>query len=88
MKLVGKRKRARPKRIWIDCVKENMEMAGVKEEDAKKRSTWRTAICTGDPLRVRIKPGGERERVLIIRPFDKSDQSQSNKDYCKAEILL
>ena len=46
---VGKRKRGRPKRRWIDCVKEDVEMAGVKEEDARKRSTWRIAIHTGDP---------------------------------------
>ncbi len=48
---VGKRKRARgrQKRRWIDCVKEDMEMAGVKREDTRKRSTWTTAIRTGDP---------------------------------------
>ena len=46
---VGKRKRRRPKRRWIDCIKEDMEMAEVKEEDARKRSIWRTAICTGNP---------------------------------------
>ncbi len=48
---------------WIDCVKEDMEMAGVKEENAGKRSTWRTAIRTGDPTQSGNKARRrERER--------------------------
>ena len=46
---IGKRKRGRPKRRWKDCIKEDLELAGLKEEDALDRAKWRKAIRTGDP---------------------------------------
>jgi len=46
---VGKRKRGRPKRRWEDCVKEDMKELGLREEEAKDRTSWRKKITTGDP---------------------------------------
>ncbi len=61
---VGKRKRGRPRRRWIDCVKKDIEVTGIKEEDAAgTRNTWRTAIRT----RARGRKERERgERVAVV----------------------
>ena len=48
MELPGKRKRGRPKRRFMDVVKEDMAEVEVKEEDAD-RSNWRLKIRCGDP---------------------------------------
>ena len=37
MELPGKRKRGRPKRRFVDVVREDMQVAGVTEEDAEAR---------------------------------------------------
>ena len=44
--LPGRRKRGRPKRIFMDAVKEDMIEMGVTEEDAKDRVRWRSAVAT------------------------------------------
>ena len=49
MELPGKRKQGRPKRRFMDVVKEDMAEVEVKEEDADDRSNWRLKICCGDP---------------------------------------
>ena len=49
MELPGKRKRGRPKRRFMDVVKEDMAEVEVKEEDAEDRSNWRLKIRCGDP---------------------------------------
>ena len=49
MELPGKRKRGRPKRRFMDVVKEDMAEVEVKEEDADDRSNWRLKIRFGDP---------------------------------------
>ena len=49
MELPGKRKRGRPKRRFMDLVKEDMAEVEVKEEDAEDRSNWRLKISCGDP---------------------------------------
>ena len=46
---VGKRKRGRPKRRWEDCIREDMKVLGLREEDANDRTSWRKKITTGDP---------------------------------------
>ena len=39
--VIGKRGRGRPKRRWKDCIKEDMTIADVTEEDALDRPKWR-----------------------------------------------
>ena len=49
MELPGKRKRGRPKRRFMDVVKEDMAEVEVTEEDTVDRINWRKKICCGDP---------------------------------------
>ena len=41
MELLGKRKRGRPKRRFLDVVKEDMGKVGAKEMDIEDRTVWR-----------------------------------------------
>ena len=49
MELPGKRKWGRPKRRFMDVVKEDMAEVQVTEEDTEDRSNWRWKIRCGDP---------------------------------------
>ena len=49
MELPGKRKRGRPKRRFLDVVKEDMKEVGVKEMDIEDRKMWRMMIRCGHP---------------------------------------
>ena len=49
MELPGKRKRGRPKRRFLDVVKEDMEEVGAKEMDIGDRKMWRMMIRCGHP---------------------------------------
>ena len=49
MELPGKRKRGRPKRRFLDVVKEDMEEVGAKETDFEDRKVWRMMIRCGHP---------------------------------------
>ena len=49
MELPGKRRRGRPKRRFLDAVKEDMQEVGVKETDVEDRKMWRMMICCGHP---------------------------------------
>ena len=49
MELPWKRKRGRPKRRFMDVVKEDMAEAEVTEEDTVDRNNWRRKIRCGDP---------------------------------------
>ena len=42
------RKQGRPKRRFMDVVKEVMAEVEVTEEDTEDRSNWRWKICCGD----------------------------------------
>ena len=48
MELPGKRKRGRPKRRFMDVVKEDMAEVEVTEEDTVDRRNWRKKISCGD----------------------------------------
>ena len=48
MELPGKRKRGRPKRRFMDVVKEDMAVVEVTEEDTVDRNNWRRKIRCGD----------------------------------------
>lgn len=49
MKLPGRRERGRPKRIFSDVVKEDMQKVVVTEEDARDRMRWKHMVCCNDP---------------------------------------
>ena len=49
MELSGKRKRGRPKRRFMDVVKEDMADVEVTEEDTIDRNNWRRKIRCVDP---------------------------------------
>ena len=49
MELPGKRKRERPKRRFMDVVKEVMAEVEVTEEGTVDRNNWRRKIRCGDP---------------------------------------
>ena len=49
MELPGKRKRGRPKRRFMDVVKEDMAEVEVTEEDTVDRRNWKKKIRCGDP---------------------------------------
>ena len=48
MELPGKRKRGRPKRRFMDVVKEDMAEVEVTEEDTVDKINWRRKIRCGD----------------------------------------
>ena len=45
----GKRRRGRPKRRFLDVVKEDMGKVGAKETDVEDRKVWRMMIRCGHP---------------------------------------
>ena len=49
MGLPGKRRRGRPKRRFLDVVKEDMGEVGAKETDVEDRKMWRMMIHCGHP---------------------------------------
>ena len=49
MELPGKRGRGRPKRRFMDAIREDLEVVKIREEDALDRRKWKGAIRCGDP---------------------------------------
>ena len=49
MELPGRRKRGRPKRRFLDVVKEDLGEVGAKETDVENRTFWRNMIRCGYP---------------------------------------
>ena len=49
MELLGKRKRGRSKRRFLDVVKEDIGKVDAKETDIKDGKMWRMMICCGYP---------------------------------------
>ena len=49
MQLSGKRRRDRPKRRFLDVVKEDMKEVGAKEVDVEDRKVWTMMICCDHP---------------------------------------
>lgn len=47
--LPGKKPRGRPKRKFMDVIKEDMRVDGVNEEDAEERIRLRRVVCHGYP---------------------------------------
>jgi hypothetical protein len=50
LKVEGGRPRGRPKRKWIDVIKEDMEKCGVDNRMTQDRVTWRQRCKKADPI--------------------------------------
>ena len=63
MAVPGRRKRGRPRRRWMDLVREDMERVGAREGDEVDRVKWRLLSRCGDP-----KYGeAERRRIYLFK---------------------
>ena len=49
MKVQGRRNRGRPKRIWLDKVKDDIKEKGLSADDAYDHATWRRMLWYIDP---------------------------------------
>uniref|UniRef100_A0A914WD71 Reverse transcriptase domain-containing protein n=1 Tax=Plectus sambesii TaxID=2011161 RepID=A0A914WD71_9BILA len=49
----GRRPRGRPKKRWMDCMKEDMRALQLTPEDAQDRVKWKKACQTADPATAR-----------------------------------
>ena len=49
MEVPGKRRRGRPKRRWLDNIRNDLSERGLSEEDAQDRPRWRRLIRHIDP---------------------------------------
>ena len=49
MELPGKRRRGKPKRIFLDIVKEDMGKVGTKKTDVEDKNIWRMMIRCNHP---------------------------------------
>ena len=49
MKVQGRRKRRRPKRRWLDKVKDDIKEKGLSADDVYDRATWRRMSSYIDP---------------------------------------
>ena len=49
MEVPGRRGRGRPKRRWMDGIKEDLRVKGLSEDDAYDRTRWRKTVRNVDP---------------------------------------
>ena len=49
MKVQGRRKRGRPKRRWLDKVKDDIKEKGLSADEVYDRATWRRVSSYIDP---------------------------------------
>ena len=60
----AKRKRGRPRLRWMDCVRNDMKIIGVTENDASNRENWRRRVRIYLQQRPHNKVGQARRRRL------------------------
>ena len=63
MELTGRRSRGRPRRRFMDAVKEDMESFGVRKEDAEERDRWRQMIGCGSEGNSRKKKKKKKKKT-------------------------
>ena len=49
MEVPGRRGRGRPKRRWMDGIKEDLRVKGLSKDDAYDRTRWRKTVRNVDP---------------------------------------
>ena len=68
MELPGRRPRCRPKRRYMDAVKEDMPVVGVRVEDTKNRVKWKMVIRCGNPWKGTSRK--EKKNDLAVATVD------------------
>ena len=53
MELPSRRRRGNAKRRFMDAVKEDIQVVGIRVEDTKKRLEWKTVIRLGKAVKRR-----------------------------------
>jgi hypothetical protein len=53
--VVGVRGRGRSKKTWSECVRQDLELLGLKKEVAQDRSVWRDSIVVNRPTRASME---------------------------------
>ena len=51
MEVLGKRRRGRPKRRWLDNIRNDLSERELSREDAQNRAKWRRLIRHTDPTK-------------------------------------
>ena len=91
MELPEKRRRGRPKRRFLDVVKEDMEEVAAKETDVEDRKVWRMMIryshpsssFEGHPLQARYKQDWGRGFILLLPQTAALPGSDAGSDVIK-----
>ena len=76
MKVQGRRKRGRPKRRWLDKVKDDIKEKGLSADDVYDRATWRPQIKVG-----------KDEVEEAERHTDTIKTLYSNHNYCQKQFF-
>ena len=63
MEIEGKRPRGRPQKRWMENVKEDMGLAGLRDEDTQRRTYWRSKIQKLQPSKQSWK---WRKKMLMM----------------------
>ena len=50
MEVQGGRRSGRPRKRWRDCVRDDIHLKGINEEETHDRNQWRWLIQNGDPI--------------------------------------
>ena len=61
MKVLGKRRRGRPKRRWLDNIKNDLSERELPGEEAQDRVQWRRLIRIIDPHIIVVKVAEEED---------------------------
>ena len=67
MPVQGRRKRGRPKRRWLDKVKDDIKEKGLSADDVYDRATWRRMSSYIDPTHMLDQDEGEEEELAPCR---------------------
>ena len=64
IRMPGQRKRSRPKRRWLDCIKEDMETVGASPEDIQDRKRWMRLVHMTAMPQPYVGQAGRRRRTV------------------------
>ena len=65
MKVQGRRKRGRPKRRWLDKVKDDMKEKGLSADNVYDRAKWRCMSSYIDPHKIGKTWSRRRHKLLM-----------------------